>query len=150
MAVPVTRVDITSAGRAVGSPTFGSAELALNVSPETRSSPRTGLLPARRSTARTIRVVSSECSSGSRLGTSPLSDQAVYPKTSVNSIISVMEHAEDVKRALRTALRAVEAMEGVASRNESTALVNAAIQQLNFAVDKLAKEIAMRDKSGQN
>ena len=61
-----------------------------------------------------------------------------------------MEDAEDVKRALRTALRAVEAMEGIASRNESTALMNAAIEQLNFAVDKLAKEIAMQAKAGQN
>ena len=62
----------------------------------------------------------------------------------------MMEQAEDVKRALRTALRAVEAMEGVASRNESTAVVGAAIQQLNIAVDKLAKEIAMQAKAELN
>jgi ribosomal protein S20 len=60
-----------------------------------------------------------------------------------------MEQSNEVKRAIRTALRAVEAAESGPNKDEEGEYVNAAIQQLQFAVDKLT-DLMMQAKAGQN
>jgi hypothetical protein len=60
-----------------------------------------------------------------------------------------MEKAEDVKRAVRTALRAIEAAETNLPRQESAEHVAAAIHQLNFALAKLS-DLMLQAKLGQN
>jgi hypothetical protein len=60
-----------------------------------------------------------------------------------------MEQSDDVKRAIRTALRAIEAAESEPPKEELRQHMDAAIQQLRFAVDKLA-DLMMQARSGQN
>jgi hypothetical protein len=60
-----------------------------------------------------------------------------------------MEQANDVKRAVRTALRSIEVVGGDPPNEESSRHMAAAIQQLTFAVDKLV-DLMMQAKAGQN
>lgn len=48
-----------------------------------------------------------------------------------------MEQADDVKRAVRTALRSIEAAEIEASKDESTQHMVNAVHQMAFAIEKL-------------
>jgi hypothetical protein len=59
------------------------------------------------------------------------------------------QQSEEVKRAVRTALRAIEAAETDLPADESSEHMAAAIQQLTFAVDKLIG-LMLQAKSGQN
>jgi len=60
-----------------------------------------------------------------------------------------MDHSEEVKRAIRTALRSVEAVECKPPKDEACQHISAAINQLRFAVDVLI-DLMMRAKAGQN
>lgn len=60
-----------------------------------------------------------------------------------------MDQTDDVKRAVRTALRSIEATGTNPPKEESCQHMAAAIQQLAFAVDKLA-DLMMQAKAGQN
>ena len=60
-----------------------------------------------------------------------------------------MEQADDVKRAVRTALRSIEAAEADPPKDESSQHMAAALQQLAFAVGRLA-DLMLKAKSGQN
>lgn len=61
-----------------------------------------------------------------------------------------MEQANDVKRAVRAALRSLEAAQSDPPPEERSKYIEAAIQQLVFAVEKLADLVMVQTKSEPN
>jgi hypothetical protein len=59
-----------------------------------------------------------------------------------------MEEVDDLKRALRTALRSIEAIGADLPNDESCRHMAAAVRQLTFAVDKLV-DLLLQTKSDQ-
>jgi hypothetical protein len=60
-----------------------------------------------------------------------------------------MEQSEEVKRAVRTAMRSIAATQGDPPSEEPDQRMATAIQQLAFAVDKMV-DLMMQAKADQN